>query len=78
MRNVHHPSCEEISLHEVLHALSDPVRLEIVRGLAAGTEKPCGSLGVPVSRSTLSHHLKVLREAGVIEGERRGTWVFYR
>jgi DNA-binding transcriptional ArsR family regulator len=49
----------------VLHALSDPVRLEIVRTLAEGAELACGALEAPVSKSTLSHHLKVLRDAGL-------------
>jgi DNA-binding transcriptional ArsR family regulator len=73
VRTVHHPTTEEIELPEVLHALSDPVRLEIVHHLAAGAEKPCGSLGVSVSRSTLSHHLKVLREAGLTWTRADGT-----
>jgi DNA-binding transcriptional ArsR family regulator len=56
-----------------MHALSDPVRLEIVRRLAVDSEQPCGELGVPVSRSTLSHHLKVLREAGLTWTRADGT-----
>jgi len=65
MREPHHPSCEELELPAVLHALSDPVRLEIVRKLSDSGERCCGELEVPVSKSTLSHHLKVLRQAGV-------------
>ncbi|MEO7117379.1 MAG: metalloregulator ArsR/SmtB family transcription factor [Candidatus Limnocylindrales bacterium] len=64
----------------LFQALGDPVRLAIVRQLASMDEvcacdftSCCG-----VSQPTVSHHLKVLREAGVIESERRGTWVFYR
>jgi DNA-binding transcriptional ArsR family regulator len=49
----------------VLHALSDPVRLDIVGALERGTELSCGELDVAVSKSTLSHHLKVLRDAGL-------------
>lgn len=59
----------------MLHGLSDPVRLQIVRRLASGEERPCGSLAPLVSKSTLSHHLKVLRECGVtitrVNGTRR-------
>jgi len=63
-------------------ALADPVRLRLLNLIAAG-----GAAGVcacdltdPVGRSqpTVSHHLKVLREAGLVTGERRGTWVHYR
>jgi DNA-binding transcriptional ArsR family regulator len=67
MRSISHPITEQLSLPGVLHALSDPVRLEIVRALAGGVETSCGELGVPVSKSTLSHHLKVLRDAGVTQ-----------
>jgi DNA-binding transcriptional ArsR family regulator len=73
VRSNHHPAAEEIALPEVLHALSDPLRLEIVRRLDGGAEKPCGALGVDVSKSTLSHHLKVLREAGVTRMRANGT-----
>jgi DNA-binding transcriptional ArsR family regulator len=57
----------------VLHALSDPVRLEIVRALDESAELACGRLQPPVSKSTLSHHLKVLREAGVTRTRAEGT-----
>jgi DNA-binding transcriptional ArsR family regulator len=65
MRAFAHPLQEQITLPALLHALSDPVRLQIVRELRDGREMPCGRLDVPVSKSTLSHHLKVLRDAGV-------------
>jgi DNA-binding transcriptional ArsR family regulator len=61
------PRREEIRLEAVFHALSDPVRMQIVRSLAAAEEAcACGALGLAVSKSTASHHLRVLREAGVI------------
>jgi DNA-binding transcriptional ArsR family regulator len=61
------------ALEEVLAALSDPVRLQIVRTLAAGDEgRACGTFGLPVTKSTASHHFKVLREAGLIDQELRG------
>jgi DNA-binding transcriptional ArsR family regulator len=60
-------------LSNVLHALSDPVRLEIVRALDECPEMSCGRLAAPVSKSTLSHHLKVLREAGVTRTKADGT-----
>jgi DNA-binding transcriptional ArsR family regulator len=70
---VHHPAADELELADVLHALSDPVRLRIVRALADGGPCNCGALGVPVAKSTLSHHLKVLREAGITLTEPSGT-----
>jgi DNA-binding transcriptional ArsR family regulator len=68
------PSVEELDLVEVLQALGDPVRLQIVRFLAQ-TDGPiaCHEIPVPVSKSTGSHHLKVLREAGVVTAEVDGT-----
>jgi DNA-binding transcriptional ArsR family regulator len=57
----------------VLHALSDPVRLEIVRYLATVDETPCSTLNAAVSKSTMSHHFKVLREAGVTYTRADGT-----
>jgi DNA-binding transcriptional ArsR family regulator len=53
-------------LATVLQALSDPIRLQIVAALADGGERACGSFGLPVTKSTCSHHFRVLREAGVI------------
>ena len=56
------------TLQDVLEALSDPVRLEMVRRLAsAGAPVACADLYDSVSKSTASHHFKVLREAGVTE-----------
>jgi DNA-binding transcriptional ArsR family regulator len=69
-----HPSREEIDLAAVLHALSDPVRLVMVRKLAGDFEgRTCGSFDVPVTKSTCTHHFKVLREAGVIQQRQEGT-----
>ncbi len=65
MREPYHPARDEITLPGVLYALSDPLRLEIVASLSANGEKSCSAFGVEVPKSTLSHHLKVLREAGV-------------
>ncbi|WDT93798.1 helix-turn-helix transcriptional regulator [Thermoleophilum album] len=76
MREPHHPPRAGIELADVLHALSDPARLAIVRTLRAdGGELPCGAFDLGLSRATLSHHLRVLREAGVVrtrpEGRKR-------
>jgi DNA-binding transcriptional ArsR family regulator len=56
----------ELVLADVLAALSDPIRLRIVVQLADGLEHACNSFGLPITKSTCSHHFKVLREAGVV------------
>jgi DNA-binding transcriptional ArsR family regulator len=71
---LHHPDRDEIELPAVLHALSDPQRLQIVRELARASEpQPCGTIQLDVAKSTMTHHFRVLREAGVIRQERAGT-----
>ena len=69
-----HPATEDLELSAVLHALSDPVRLKMVRYLAeAPDERSCRSFDVPVTKSTCTHHFKVLREAGLIHQRQEGT-----
>jgi DNA-binding transcriptional ArsR family regulator len=71
---LHHPTRTDLELPAVLHALSDPQRLQIVRELADCTDpRRCGSFGLTVTKSTLTHHFRVLREAGVIEQRQDGT-----
>ena len=79
-RTLHHPAREAIALTDVLHALADPVRLEIVRTLAqeSGCERRCGAFGLSVSKSTRTHHFRVLRESGLIEQASEGTAVVNR
>jgi DNA-binding transcriptional ArsR family regulator len=72
-----HPAVEDVTLESVLYALADPTRLEIVKTL---TGESCGlncSRAAPADlpKSTQSHHFQVLREAGLIRSERRGTEV---
>lgn len=57
---------EDIELTDVLSALGHPVRMEITRILADGEEHRCGGIVGGISKSTLTHHWKVLRDAGVI------------
>jgi DNA-binding transcriptional ArsR family regulator len=71
-----HPDLAEVELLTVLQALSDPVRLEIVRQLAAnedGKGLMCHQLEIPVTKSTGSHHLKTLANAGVTAERQEGT-----
>lgn len=69
-------------LSQLFKALGDPVRLRLVSLIASqeGGEACVCELGdsFDLTGPTISHHLKVLREAGLISGERRGTWVYYR
>ncbi len=63
----------------LLQALADPTRLAIIRQLR-GQSEVCAcdfTSCCDVAQPTVSHHLKVLREAGLVRGERRGTWVWY-
>lgn len=75
MKTLYHPVTDEIDLAAVMGALADPVRVEIVRALAAEGEAVCGTLAQGVSKATRSHHYRVLREAGLthtrVEGTRR-------
>jgi DNA-binding transcriptional ArsR family regulator len=76
--DLHFPSREELRLVDVLHALSDPVRLQMVRTLdRADGALACVELLLPVSKSTGSHHFKVLREAGVVYCREKGTRRYY-
>src|ERR1700712_562290 len=71
-----------VELAPVFKAMGDPVRLRLLSLIAShsgGEACVCDLTGAfDLSGPTISHHLKVLREAGLITGERRGTWVYYR
>ena len=80
MRPLFHPALEDISVENLLHALSDPVRAAIFREIAASADpKTCSTFLTVTDRdipkSTLSQHFKVLREAGLIRSERQGVEV---
>ena len=71
---------EAVRMAEVAKALGDPIRLQIVDVLRKHAGKVCVYELVPlfdVSQSTLSHHLKKLRDAGIVDSERRGLWAYY-
>ena len=77
MRPVFHPSVEDVTVEAILHALSDPVRVAIfVEIEGSSCSQICAAFlklsEISTNKSTLSRHLKVLREAGLIRGERRG------
>ncbi|MFI8291456.1 ArsR/SmtB family transcription factor [Streptomyces sp. NPDC085614] len=73
-RVLDHPARDEIRLEDVLHALSDAVRLRIVSEMAReDAELSCSHFDLPVTKSTTTHHFRVLRESGVIQQIYRGT-----
>jgi ArsR family transcriptional regulator, arsenate/arsenite/antimonite-responsive transcriptional repressor len=73
---------QALRLARLFKAIADPVRLQLLSLIAShegGEACVCDLTGVfDLTGPTISHHLKVLREAGLISGERRGTWVYYR
>ena len=72
------PHRDELRLVDVLQALADPVRLQLVRLLdESDGQVPCGQIPLPVSKATASHHFKVLREAGVVWAREEGTRRYY-
>ncbi|ARZ66064.1 metalloregulator ArsR/SmtB family transcription factor [Streptomyces sp. HU2014] len=66
------PDLAEVEIGTVLQALADPVRLQIVRLLSRQGAAACGELDLPVKRSTVSHHLRTLRETGLLETHLKG------
>jgi ArsR family transcriptional regulator len=73
---------QAVELARLFKAMGDPVRLRLLSLIAShegGEACVCDLTGVfDLTGPTISHHLKVLREAGLIVGERRGTWIYYR
>ena len=71
-----------VELAATLKALADPVRLRLLSVIAShsgGEACVCDiSVGIEVAQPTVSHHLKVLRNAGLLRSERRGSWVYYQ
>lgn len=78
MKQPHHPAPAEMTLPRVLSAVSDPIRLGVVRLLSDDRERGWGDLRAPVAKSTLSHHLKVLRDAGLTQTRQEGTRCYVR
>ena len=73
-------SIEELEALQIARALGDPNRFAIYKHLAEISEMRCGTicLNTPVRAATVSHHLKVLADAGLIESRREGQGVYYR
>ncbi|MBD8570023.1 MULTISPECIES: ArsR/SmtB family transcription factor [Pseudomonas syringae group] len=73
MRTLKHPEPDAFTLDRVLYALSDPVRMEIVRHLAGVLEATCGELCGERPKSSASHHFRVLRDSGLVQTRNVGT-----
>ncbi|WP_216635272.1 ArsR/SmtB family transcription factor [Bdellovibrio sp. HCB117] len=75
METIDHPKLKDISLEQVLKALGDPVRLSVVKQLLKDPEGEiaCGSFDYSVTKATFSHHMQILREAGVTRSRQDGT-----
>jgi DNA-binding transcriptional ArsR family regulator len=71
-----HPKRDDIELTSVLYALSDPIRLSIVIDIMKSGERPCGHFDFSVVKSTITHHVRTLREAGVLNVRKQGTQHF--
>jgi ArsR family transcriptional regulator len=73
-------AADATALADKFKALADPARVAIVNRLAAADEVCVCDLNaaLDLTQPTVSHHLRVLREAGLVESSRRGTWAFYR
>jgi len=72
---------DRVAEAEIFKALGDPYRLRILATLSRSKHEVCVcdfTDAFPLSQPTVSHHLGVLRDAGLVECERRGTWVYYR
>src|SRR4030081_984284 len=75
---LYQPELDDVPVLTVLQALADESRLSMVRQLGDGTERLCGTLAPELSKATRSHHLKVLREAGVTATRAAGTGRYVR
>jgi len=74
MRQIKHPTIEQFELTDIMYALADPTRLEIVALLAnAGRKLTCGEINLNRPKSSMSHHFKILRSAGLVETLIEGT-----
>jgi DNA-binding transcriptional ArsR family regulator len=73
MRPYKHPTAEQFTLERIFHALSDPARLEIVRHLSRVEAATCGELDGGRPKSSMSHHFRILRDAGLVQTVASGT-----
>ena len=67
------PEYPVAEIGEILQALADPVRLSMVRALAQGGEQYCGALEAPVTKATMTHHIRTLKFCGLVGSRMEGT-----
>lgn len=68
MKKINHPKLSQIELTDIMYALSDPARIEIITHLASqSTPMTCSELNCDRPKSSMSHHFKILRESGIVE-----------
>lgn len=72
MRQIKHPKLDQIELTDIMYALSDPARIEIVKALSGSKSKTCSELNCDRPKSSMSHHFKILRESGLLETQIEG------
>lgn len=72
MKSNYSPNLKRMPLSSIFYALSDPARISILQGLLSEDELSCGQCKSSLSKSTMSHHFKVLREAGLIQKREEG------
>lgn len=70
--NIKHPSREEIQLDKVLAALGSPIRLAAIRKILTGEPCPCYTILPQVTKSTMTHHFRILRESGIVQQHHNG------
>ncbi|SDN31450.1 Helix-turn-helix domain-containing protein [Paenibacillus sp. yr247] len=73
MRTIFHPARSDLELSAILHALSDEIRLRVIKKLHDQGELFCSAIEIEIPKSTLSHHFKVLRESGLVHTRIEGT-----
>jgi DNA-binding transcriptional ArsR family regulator len=73
-----HPDCSALRIEDVLAALNHPARLRVVRTLAANQEMTCQAILPDMTKSSASHHWRLLRESGIVEQRRQGRYLYMR
>jgi DNA-binding transcriptional ArsR family regulator len=76
--DLEHPATSALRIEDVLAAFNHPVRLHVVRTLAAKDELTCQAILPDMTKSSASHHWRMLRESGVVEQRREGRYLFMR
>ena len=73
-----HPAVDALRIEDVLAALNHPARLRVVRTLASSDELTCQEILPDITKSSASHHWRMLRQSGIVEQRREGRYLFMR